>query len=123
HVPFRGNVLLLVGAAIIFLFTTLGVGLFISTVSQTQQQAIMSTFFFFQPAFMLSGFAFPITNMPVAVQYLSLLNPLRYFLEICRGVFLKGSGADLLWPQLLALAVFGSAILFFSATRFHKRLD
>ncbi|MBI3681884.1 MAG: ABC transporter permease [Acidobacteria bacterium] len=123
HIPFRGNVLLLFGAAVIFLFTTLGAGLFISTISRTQQQAIMSTFFFFQPAFMLSGFAFPIRNMPEPVQYLTLLNPVRYFIEICRGVFLKGSGVDVLWPQLLALAVFGVVILTWSARRFHKTLD
>jgi len=122
-IPFRGNPLLLLGGAILFLFTTLGVGLFISTVSHTQQQAILSTFFFFQPAFMLSGFAFPIRNMPEAVQWLTYLNPLRYFIEICRGVFLKGSGMEVLWPQYVALAVFGIGILGFSASRFRKRLD
>lgn len=123
HMPFRGNLVFLFGAAILFLFTTLGIGIFISTISRTQQQAIMSTFFFFQPAFMLSGFAFPIRNMPEPVQYLTLLNPIRYFIEICRGVFLKGNGMEVLWPQMLALAGFGIAILFFSANRFHKRLD
>lgn len=123
EIPFRGNVLLLLAASVVFLLSTLGAGLFISTVSNTQQQAIMSTFFFFQPAFMLSGFAFPISSMPLPVQYLTLLNPVRYFLEICRGVFLKGSGVDVLWPQLAALTVFGTAILWFSARRFHKRLD
>lgn len=123
HVPFRGNVLLLAGATLLFLFTTLGAGLFISTISHTQQQALMATFFFFQPVFMLSGFAFPIQNMPEPVQYLTLVNPVRYFMEICRGVFLKGSGVDVLWPQLIALAVFGVAVLLSSALRFHKRLD
>ena len=123
HIPFQGSGLLLLGAAILFLFTTLGSGLFISTISHTQQQAIMSVFFFFQPVFMLSGFAFPIRNMPEPVQYLTLLNPNRYFLEICRGVFLKGSGIETLWPQMVALALFGLAILFFSARRFHKRLE
>ncbi|MCC6342912.1 MAG: ABC transporter permease [Bryobacterales bacterium] len=123
HIPFRGNALLMLGGAILFLFTTLGLGLFISTVSRTQQQAIMSTFFFFQPAFMLSGFAFPIRSMPLPVQYLTLLNPLRYFIEICRGVFLKGSGIGILWPQFVALAVFGVAIMAFSVARFRKRLD
>ncbi len=123
HIPFRGNALLLLLGSVVFLLSTLGAGLFISTVSNTQQQAIMSTFFFFLPAFTLSGFAFPITSMPEAVQYLTLLNPIRYFIEICRGVFLKGSGIEALWPQLAALAVFGTAILFFSARRFRKRLD
>jgi len=123
QVPFRGRGLMLLAAAVLFLLSTLGVGLFLSTVSQTQQQAMMGSFFFFAPALMLSGFAFPIRNMPEAVQWLTLLNPVRYFLEIVRGVFLKGSGFAELWPQMLALAVFGAAILGSSALRFHKRLD
>lgn len=122
-IPFQGSVLLLFVSALLFLLTTLGSGLFISTISQTQQQALMSTFFFFQPVFMLSGFTFPIRNMPEAVQYLTFLNPNRYFLEICRGVFLKGSGIETLWPQMLALAVFGVTVLTFSARRFQKRLE
>jgi len=123
HVPFRGSFLTLIGASALFLLTTLGAGLFISTISETQQQAMMATFFFFQPAFMLSGFTFPIRNMPEMVQYLTYLNPLRYFMTVVRGVFLKGSGADVLWPQLGLLAVFGVVILLSSAMRFHKRLD
>jgi len=75
------------------------------------------------PAFMLSGFAFPIRNMPLAVQLLSYLNPLRYFIQIVRGIFLKGTGASILWPQMLALFVYGVLIMTFSALRFHKRLD
>src|SRR6202521_5829892 len=100
HIPFRGNPLLLLGCAVLFLMTTLGAGLFLSTISQTQQQAMMANFFFSTPAFMLSGFAFPIRNMPVAVQYLTYLNPLRYFMEIVRGLFLKGVGVSALWPQM-----------------------
>jgi ABC-2 type transport system permease protein len=123
RIPFRGSPLLLVGCAVLFLMTTLGAGLFISTVSETQQQAVMASFFFFSPAFMLSGFAFPIRNMPVAVQYLTYLNPVRYFMEIVRGLFLKGVAAETLWPQMLSLFVFGAAILTLSALRFHKRLD
>ncbi|MBI3210281.1 MAG: ABC transporter permease [Candidatus Solibacter usitatus] len=123
HIPFQGNVLLLFCAAVLFMMTTLGAGIFISTVSNTQMQASLSTFFFFQPAFMLSGFAFPIRSMPEPVQYLTMINPIRYFIEICRGVFLKGSGIDVLWPQFVALAIFGVAILSLSALRFHKRLD
>jgi ABC-2 type transport system permease protein len=123
HVPFRGSLLLLAFATCLFLLTTLGAGLFLSTISGTQQQAMMSSFFFFQPAFMLSGFSFPIRNMPESIQYLTYLNPLRYFMEIVRGVFLKGSGMDVLWPEFLALAAFGVAILFTSAMRFHKRLE
>jgi len=123
HIPFRGSALLMLGGAICFLFTTLGAGIFISTVSRTQQQAIMATFFFFQPAFMLSGFAFPIRNMPEPVQWLTYLNPLRYFIEIARGVFLKGSGIDVLWTQFVALLLFGVVVMTMSAVRFRKRLD
>ena len=83
----------------------------------------MASFFFSMPCFMLSGFTFPIRNMPVAVQYLTYLNPVRYFMEIVRGIFLKGVGISVLWPQMLALAVFGVGVLGFSALRFHKRLD
>jgi ABC-2 type transport system permease protein len=123
HIPFRGNVLLLFFCACLFLLTTVGVGLFVSTICRTQQQAVMSSFFFFMPAFMLSGFAFPIRNMPLAVQLLSYLNPLRYFIQIVRGIFLKGTGIDTLWPHMLALFVYGVLIMTFSALRFHKRLD
>lgn len=123
QVPFRGRGLVLLSAAVLFLLSTLGIGLFISTISQTQQQAVMASFFFFAPAFMLSGFAFPVRNMPELVQWLTLLNPVRYFLEIVRGVFLKGAGFAALWPQMLALAIFGAAILSSSALRFQKRLD
>lgn len=123
RVPFRGSFLLLLACAALFLMTSLGVGLFISTVSHTQQQAMMGSFFFFAPAFMLNGFAFPIRNMPEPVQYLTYLNPVRYFLEIVRGVFLKGVGAEALWPQMLALFGIGVAILGLSALRFRKRLD
>jgi ABC-2 type transport system permease protein len=123
RVPFRGSVWVLLVCTILFLLTTLGTGLFISTISQTQQQAMMSSFFFFMPAFMLSGFAFPIRNMPLPVQYLTFLNPVRYFMEIVRNLFLKGSGISVLWPQMLALLIFGLTILVLSSLRFHKRLD
>jgi len=123
RVPFRGNFLLLMFCAVLFLMTSLGAGLFLSTVSQTQQQANMMSFFFNTPAFMLSGFTFPIRNMPVAVQYLTYLNPLRYFMECVRGVFLKGVGIDVLWPKMVALAVYGTLILGLSALRFRKTLD
>jgi len=123
HIPFRGNPLLLFCCASLFLMTSLGAGLFLSTVSHTQQQAMMGNFFFSTPAFMLSGFAFPIRNMPVAVQWLTYLNPLRYFMEIVRGIFLKGVGAATLWPQMVALAVYGVTVLGLSTVRFHKSLD
>jgi ABC-2 type transport system permease protein len=123
HIPFRGSVVLLFCCASLFLMTTLGAGLFLSTVSHTQQQAMMGNFFFSTPAFMLSGFAFPIRNMPVVVQWLTYLNPLRYFIEILRGIFLKGVGVETLWRQMVALAVYGIVVLALSTVRFHKSLD
>jgi len=121
--PMRGSLVLLFFCALLFLLSTLGIGLFISTISRTQQQAMMSSFFFFMPAMLLSGFAFPIRNMPQFVQYLTYLNPVRYFMQIVRGLFLKGVGMEALWQEMTALAVFGIAILGLSALRFHKRLD
>jgi ABC-2 type transport system permease protein len=123
HIPLRGSLVLLFFAAIVYLMTTLGVGLFVSTISQTQQQAVMGSFFFFTPAFMLSGFAFPIRNMPLPVQVLTYLDPVRYFMTIVRGIFLKGTGLSVLWPQFVALFVYGTLVLGASALRFHKRLD
>jgi ABC-2 type transport system permease protein len=122
-IPFRGSPLLLMACSALFLLSTVGVGLFVSTVSETQQQAVMGAFFFFAPAFMLSGFAFPIRNMPAAVQILSYLDPVRYFISIVRGIFLKGTGVAELWPHMLALLIYGVLILGASALRFHKRLD
>jgi ABC-2 type transport system permease protein len=123
EIPFRGSALLLLFSSLLFLMTSLGAGLFISTLSNTQQQAMMSSFFFSMPAFMLSGFTFPIRNMPPAIQALAYLNPVRYFMEIVRGIFLKGAGISTLWPQMLILAVYGVVVLSVSAWRFHKRLD
>jgi ABC-2 type transport system permease protein len=123
HIPFRGNFFLLLFCAVLFLMTSLGAGLFLSTISQTQQQANMGSFFVTTPCFVLSGFMFPIRNMPPVVQYLAYLNPLRYFMEIVRGIFLKGVGITVLWPQMLCLFVYGSSILLFSAARFRKTLD
>ena len=121
-VPIRGSLLVLLAATALYLMTTLAAGLFISTVSRTQQQAMMSTFFFYLPAVLLSGFMFPIANMPRAVQWLTYLNPLRYFLVIVRGIFLKGVGLGILWPQMLALAAMGTVTLWLAAKRFHKTL-
>jgi len=123
RIPMAGSVLQLTAATLLFLLSTLGIGLFISTVSQTQQQAMMTTFFFILPFFMLSGFVFPIANMPVPVQWLSLLNPLRHMLVIIRGIFLKGTGLAVLWPQYLALALLGVLVSAASVIRFRKRLD
>lgn len=123
HVPFRGSGLLLLGCSVLFLLTSLGAGLFISTMAETQQQAMMSAFFFAAPTFMLSGFVFPIRNMPVPVQYFTYLNPLRYFIEIVRGIFLKGTGISILWPQMAALLVYGITVMTLSTLRFRKRFD
>lgn len=121
-VPIRGSLLLLFFTVALYLMTTLGVGLLISTVSQTQQQAMMTTFFFFMPAILLSGLMFPIANMPVLVQWLTYLNPMRYFLVIVRGIFLKGVGPDILWPQMMALTVMGFITLWLASRRFNKTL-
>ena len=120
EVPIRGNVGLLFLATGFYIMTTLGIGLLISTVSNTQQQAMMSTFFFYFPAVLLSGFMFPIANMPVATQWLTYGNPLRYFLVIIRGIFLKGVGLSVLWPQFLILLLMGITILWVAASRFKK---
>ena len=122
EVPIRGSLLLLVFATALYLMTTLGIGLFISTVSETQQQAMMTVFFFYLPAVLLSGFMFPIANMPMIVQWLTYLNPLRHFLVIVRGIFLKGVGPAILWPQLLALGVTGVITLWLASRRFQKTL-
>jgi ABC-2 type transport system permease protein len=122
HVPIRGSLLLLLFATSLYLLTSLSLGLLISSVSSTQQQAIMSTFLFFYPSMMLSGFMFPIRNMPPAVQWITYLNPMRYFLIIIRGIFLKGIGLDILWPQYAALAVIGALMIFLSTRRVRKTL-
>jgi ABC-2 type transport system permease protein len=121
-VPVRGSLVLLFAGIGLYVMTTLGVGLLISTVSRTQQQAMMTVFFFFLPAMLLSGFAFPISNMPRVVQLVTYLDPIRYILVVVRGVLLKGVGVAVLWPQLLALAALGTATLAFATLRFRKSL-
>ncbi len=121
-VPFRGHPLVLLAGVIFFLFNSVGLGLFISTLSRTQQQAMMAGVFLFTPALLLSGLVFPIPNMPVAVQYFTYLNPLRYFIIIIQDVFLKGVGLKVLWPQLVGLALLGTALLTLSVLRFRERL-
>jgi ABC-2 type transport system permease protein len=121
-VPLRGNPLVMFLGVIFFLFNSVSLGLLISTVSTTQQQAMMAGTFFFTPAILLSGLVFPIPNMPVAVQYLTYLNPLRYFIIIIQDVFLKGVGLAVLWPQLAGLALLGAALLSLSVLRFRERL-
>ena len=121
-VPVRGSLWLLFLATTLFLMSSLGLGLLISTVSQTQQQAMMTAFFIIFPAMLLSGFAFPIENMPEPAQWLTLLNPLRYYMIVIRGIFMKGVGIDILWPQLAALGGLGAVLLSLAVTRFHKTL-
>jgi ABC-2 type transport system permease protein len=118
--PMRGSIALLFGATFVYLFTSLGIGLFISTISSTQQEAMMSTFLFIFPANLLSGLIFPIANMPKLVQWITLLNPLKYYMVILRGIFLKGTGVAVLWPQILALLLIGLIILTTSILRFKK---
>jgi len=123
EVPLRGSLLLLFGATALFLMSSLGIGLLISTVSRTQQQAMMSAFFVIFPAMLLSGFAFPIESMPQAVQWLTYLNPMRYYLVLIRSIFQKGVGVEILWPQLLALFIIGVTILSCAVLRFKKTLS
>lgn len=122
QVPLRGSEALLLGSSLVYLVCTLGLGLLVSTLSSTQQQAMMTaTFFFLVPMIYLSGFIFPIENMPRVIQWLTTLIPLRYFLVIVRGIFLKGVGLDVLWPQLAALGTWGAVVVALAAFRSHKR--
>jgi len=122
EVPIRGSIALLMASTGLFLLSSLGFGLLISTTSETQQQAMMTMFFFFFPATLLSGFMFPIANMPPIIQYLTYANPMRYFLVIVRGIFLKGIGFDILWPQMLGLLIIGIFTLWLAAHRLRKTL-
>lgn len=119
-IPMRGSFPLLLLASLAYILSGLGLGLLISTVSSTQQEAFMAMFFFFLPAIILSGFMYPVENMPALFQYLTLLDPIRHYLVIVRGVFLKGVGLEVLWPQIATLAVMGVMVLWFATTRFHK---
>jgi ABC-2 type transport system permease protein len=121
-IPFVGSWPLLYSLSFVFLFTTLGVGMFISTMTQTQQQAMFFSWFFMIFAILTSGFFTPISNMPESVQYLTYLNPLRYFIVIIRGIMMKGAGVGVLYPQILALMAFGLVIFSFSVMRFSKRV-
>jgi len=123
HLPLRGNLLLLLFSTCIYLFTTLGIGLFISTISSTQQEAMMSVFLFYMPTVLLSGFAYPIANMPQVIQWFTFINPLRYFMVVIRSIFLKGSGIDILWVQLVPLFFMGLMVIGFSALKFRKTMS
>jgi len=122
RVPIAGSVALLIALSSVFLTASLGLGLFVSTVSRTQQQAQMTSFFIDMPSILLSGFIFPIENMPHWVQIITYLIPLRYFLTIVREIFLKGAGLAVLWPHVAALFALGATILTLSALRFVKRM-
>jgi ABC-2 type transport system permease protein len=122
QIPLRGSLPLLLSMSLLYVLCTLALGLFISTVSVTQQQAMMTaTFFFLMPMIYLSGFIFPIENMPAVMRAVTYLIPLRYFLVIVRGIFLKGIGLDLLWPQAAALAAWGIIVLALAVARSQKR--
>jgi ABC-2 type transport system permease protein len=123
HVPLRGSLVVLTCGTVLYLLCVLGIGLLISTLSETQQQAMVSAFFFLMPAIIFSGFASPISSMPVALQWITYADPLRYFIVILRGVFLKGVGFDVLLPQMECLALFAVVILAASMLRFKKSLD
>ncbi len=119
-IPLQGSVPLLLLAAVLYLMNTLGMGLLISTVSRTQQQAMLSAFFVIFPASLLSGFAFPIANMPAVIRFFTLFNPMRYMMTILRDLFLKGNGLGILWPNYLAMLLLGTALLATATLRFRK---
>ena len=122
EVPFRGHILVLLLGTICFLFNSVGLGLLISTVSSTQQQAMMAGNLFLTPAILLSGLIFPIANMPVFFQYLTLLNPLMYFVIVVQGIFLKGAGLALLWPEMLSMTALGLIMLTLAVLRFKQHV-
>jgi len=122
-VPIHGSFSLLLLLAVLFLMTSLGIGIFISSVANTQQEAMLTVWLMLLPSIFLAGFFFPIEAMPGFLQALSYLIPLRYMLVIIRAIILKGVGLEVLAEQVVALAVFGAVIMVFAATRFRKRLE
>ena len=122
-VPLTGNVLLLYGVALIFVVASLSLGLFISTLVRTQQQAMQVSFFFVLPNILLSGFMFPRQAMPLVFQWLGALLPLTHFLKVLRGILLKGVGVPALWPEILVLVTFAVGLIGLAVRRFHKTLD
>lgn len=122
-VPVRGSLLLLFLACVVFMFNTLGFGLFISTLSRTQQQSMFTTVFFIMPMLLLGGFVFPLENTPPFFQVVSHIVPTRYFFIMIRGLMLRGAGWPEIWDQMASLAVLGTAILGLSIARFKKKLD
>jgi len=122
-IPIRGSVPLLFALCLAFMLNTLGIGLFVSTISRTQQQAMLTSMFFILPQILLSGFVFPIENMPKFFQYVTHVVPIRYFFVIIRGIMLRGVGWPELWDQAVSLLVLGTLILVLSVARFHKKLE
>jgi ABC-2 type transport system permease protein len=122
QVPFRGGIAMLVLGTVTFLLSSVGLGLFISTIASTQQQAMMAANLFLMPAVLLSGLIFPIANMPVIFQYLTKLNPLMYYIIVVRGIFLVGAGLNLLWPEVLSMTVLGLALLALAVARFKEHV-
>ncbi len=123
RVPFVGNPLVMLLGTALFLLSSLALGLLISTVCTTQQQAFSTNFFVLSPFFILSGFAFPISSMPTVLQWSTYANPLRYYLVVIRGTFLKGVGIDVLWPQFAAMGALAAVLLALSIMRFRKTLE
>lgn len=122
-VPLRGSIAVLVLGTVLFLLCVLGIGLFISTISMTQQQAMVTGFFFLMPAIIFSGFGSPISSMPAFLQQLTYINPMRYYQTVLRSIYLKGVGVDVLWPEMAAMAVIGIIMLTVSVLRFQKSLE
>jgi ABC-2 type transport system permease protein len=122
-VPIKGNLLLLLALASLFLLSTLAIGLLISTLAKTQYEAFQLSFLTLLPSVFLSGFIYPIAAMPTALQVVSRIIPLTYFLVVVRGISIKGIGLPLLWPQVITLAIFGMMLIALASLRFRKRLD
>ncbi|MBI2408997.1 MAG: ABC transporter permease [Gemmatimonadetes bacterium] len=120
RIPFEGSYLVLAVASLLFVLTGLGTGLLISTISNTQQEAFMSMFMYFLPAIMLGGLLFPVDNMPHWIQVLAYANPIRHFLIVVRGIFLRGAGWTVVWPEMLWMAGIGVSVLWVATKKFHK---
>ncbi len=123
RVPFRGSFIFLLLCGLVYILAMLAIGLYISTSSTTQQQAMLSSFLFFIPAILFSGFIFPVYSMPWSIQLVTWFNPLRYFIDIIRGIFLKGVGFTVLWPDLFLLLAIGLTLVLLSAKRYSKRME
>jgi ABC-2 type transport system permease protein len=123
HIPLRGSVGALLLASFLYVMAGLGAGLFVSTISKTQQEAFLTMFLFLLPGIILSGFMYPIDTMPPVFEYLTLLNPIRYFMEMVRGIFLKGQGVADLWVHLLVLAGMSMIVVSGASRRFRKSLE